>query len=239
MLAFRGVTPPLIAQLSDPHIRLDDEATHRALAAAVDRVRALRPLPDAVLVTGDVSDAGDPAEHALAAELWARLELPVHVVAGNHDRLAERTQFAVAAGAVRLVGCDTSVHGRDDGSLDVEWLAERLAEETATPTIVAMHHPPLDIGLPWLDEIGLPRADRDALAELLRRSPQVKRVVAGHVHRALAGTLGGVGVVTCASTNIQAALDFQTTEMALADEPPSILVHALLGDEIVTHVQPV
>ena len=73
-----------------------------------------------------------------------------------------------------------------------------------------MHHPPLDIGLPWLDEIGLPRADRDALAALLRRSPQVKRVVAGHVHRALAATVGGVGVVTCASTNIQAALDFET-----------------------------
>ena len=231
--------PLLIAQLSDPHIRLHDEATHRALSAAVDRVLALRPRPAAVLVTGDVSDAGDPAEHALAAELWGRLEMPVHVVAGNHDVLAERTQFAVEAGALRLVGCDTSVHGRDDGSLDVAWLAERLAEDTTTPTIVAMHHPPVDIGLPWLDEIGLPRADREALATLLRESPQVKRVVAGHVHRALATTLGGVGVVTCASTNIQAALDFEIPDMALADEPPSILVHALLGDEIVTHVQPV
>ena len=181
------MTPPLIAQLSDPHIRLDDEATHHALSAAVDRVLALRPLPDAVLLTGDVANSGDPAEHALAAELMARLTMPIHVVAGNHDLLAERTQFAVEAGGLRIVGCDTSVHGRDDGSLDVDWLEQRLAEETATPTIVAMHHPPLDIGLPWLDEIGLPRADRDALAALLRRSPQVKRVVAGHVHRALVG----------------------------------------------------
>jgi 3',5'-cyclic AMP phosphodiesterase CpdA len=229
----------VIAQLSDPHIRLDDEATHRALGAAVDRVLALRPLPAAVLVTGDVSNHGDPAEHALAASLWGRLDLPVHVVAGNHDLLPERTRFAVEAGGVRLIGCDTSIHGRDDGSLDVEWLAERLAEDERTPTIVAMHHPPVEIGLPWLDEIGLPRADREALAALLRRSPQVKRVVAGHVHRALATTLGGVGVVTCASTNIQAALDFETPEMALASEPPSILVHVPLGGEIVTHVQPV
>ena len=102
-----------------------------------------------------------------------------------------------------------------------------------------MHHPPFDVGLPWLDEIGLSRADRDALAELLARSPQVKRVVAGHVHRAIAATVGGVGAVTCASTNIQAALDFTTTEMALADEAPSFLVHVLLGEEIVTHVHPV
>jgi hypothetical protein len=48
-----------------------------------------------------------------------------------------------------------------------------------------------------------------------------------------------VGAVTCASTNIQAALDFATREMALADEPPSLLVHVLLGEELVTHVQPV
>ena len=63
--------------------------------------------------------------------------------------------------------------------------------------------------------------------------------MAGHVHRAIAATVGGVGVVTCASTNIQSALDFETAEMALTSEPPSILVHVLLGDQIVTHVQPV
>ena len=236
-LAFRRVT--LIAQLSDPHLRLDDPVTHRALVAAVERVLALRPAPAAVLVTGDISDAGDPAEHALADELLAPLDVPILRVAGNHDLLPERTEFAVKAGGMRIVGCDTSVHGRDDGALDVDALAARLDEDRETPTIVAMHHPPVDIGLPWLDEIGLPRADREALAELLSRSPQVKRVVAGHVHRALAATLGGVGVVTCASTNIQAALDFETAEMALASEPPSILVHVLLGQEIVTHVQPV
>jgi Icc protein len=233
------VTPPLIAQLSDPHLRLDDAVTHAALAAAVSRVLALKPLPSAVLVTGDIANSGDPREHELAAELLGRLPMPVHLVAGNHDLFAERTRYVVEAGGVRLVVCDTSIAGRDDGTLELGWLAERLAEDAATPTIVAMHHPPLDIGLPWLDEIGLPRTDREALAGLLRGAPQVKRVVAGHVHRAIAGTVGGVGVVTCASTNIQSALDFSTPEMALTTEPPSILVHALLGEEIVTHVQPI
>jgi hypothetical protein len=55
----------------------------------------------------------------------------------------------------------------------------------------------------------------------------------------MSATLGGCGVVTCTSTNVQAGLDFVTTEFLLTQEPPSILIHALIGDEIVTHVQPI
>jgi hypothetical protein len=103
-----------------------------------------------------------------------------------------------------------------------------------------MHHPPVLIGLPWLDAIALRAEDREALAALLARSPQVMRVVAGHVHRASFGILAGCPVGPRASTNIQAALDFSVPEMALAAEPPSMLVHALLDSgELVSHVHPI
>ena len=232
----------LLAQISDPHIRLDgpaDENSGPALAAAVDRVLALDQQPDAVIVTGDIANSGDPREHELARELLAPLSMPIHLVAGNHDLFPERTRYAVAVGGLRLVTCDTSIHGRDDGALDVDWLTAQLDEDRETPTIVAMHHPPILVGLPWLDEIGIPEADRSALAELLARSPQVKRVAAGHVHRTITATLGGCGVVTCASTNIASRLNFAAGGMALVREPPSILIHALLGDTLITHAQPI
>ena len=138
---------------------------------------------------------------------------------------------------LRIVACNTAQPGRDDGALDVEWLRAQLVPDV--PTVIAMHHPPIDIGITFADEIGLPAADTEALAELLRRSPQVKGVVAGHVHRTVAGTLGGCPVLTCTSTNIQAELDFTTPDMLLTREPPSILVHAWLGAHLVTHVHPV
>jgi 3',5'-cyclic AMP phosphodiesterase CpdA len=164
--------------------------------------------------------------------------MPVHRLAGNHDLFGERTRYAVDAKGVRIVACDTSIPGRDDGTLELDWLAERLAEDRDTPTIVAMHHPPLPTGLAWLDEIGLPSEDRSALSELLAAAPNVRRVVAGHVHRVIHDTLGGCGVITCASTNIQSGLDFIATEMVLTSEPPSLLVHALLDSgDLVTHVQ--
>jgi 3',5'-cyclic-AMP phosphodiesterase len=229
----------VLVQISDPHLRTDDEVSIAALAAAVVRVRALPDQPDAVLLTGDIADTGAEAEYALARELLAPLNRPVHLIAGNHDRMPERTQYAVRCGDLRLVACDTSVPGQDSGRLDVEWLAERLAENPRAPTIVAMHHHPGPIGIPFADEIGLPGADHDALADLLRRSPHVLGVVAGHVHRVSMTKLGGCPVVTCTSTNIQAMLDFNTPGMQLTREPPSVLVHVLVGDELVTHLQPI
>jgi len=232
------VPPILIAQLSDPHLRLDDDASQPALAKGVERVLMLRPAPLAVLVTGDIANSGDPAEHARASELLAPLQAPVYTAAGNHDVLGVRHEYVKQAGPLRVIVCDTSQPGRDDGSLDLEWLQAQL--EPDTPTIIAMHHPPILMGLPWLDEIGLPDDQRQQLGDLLQANPQIKRVVAGHVHRASANTLGGCGVVTCASTNIASELDFAISEMKLANEPPSLLVHVLLDSgDLITHVQPI
>src|SRR4051794_28180001 len=229
----------MLVQLSDFHLGTDGAAG--ALAEAVQRVRALRNRPAAVLVSGDVAEHGAEEEYALARELLAPLGVPVHLLAGNHDRFPERTEYAVRCGELRLVVCDTSIPGRDEGSLDVAGLEARLAENPQAPAIVAMHHPPVPIGIPFADRIGLPPADRAALAALLQRSPQVRRVVAGHVHRTVFTSLGGVPVVTCTSTSrdLQAVLELGGTTMEVTREPPSFLVHTLVEGELVTHVQPV
>jgi 3',5'-cyclic-AMP phosphodiesterase len=240
----------MIAQLSDPHVRIPEEHDSAdALARAVAAVLELEPLPDAVLVTGDLAEHADPAEYARVRELLEPLTMPVHVLPGNHDDpLAMREHFPLAGdgryqyaahcGPLRLVACDTSRRGRDDGDLDLDWLEAQLAADDA-PTIVAMHHPPLLTGIGGLDAIGLPPAQREALAALLERSPHVRRVAAGHVHRTAFAWLGGCGVVTCASTNLQTRLQIRDEGYELGDDPPAFLVHALLDGELTSHVQPI
>jgi Icc protein len=227
----------MLAQLSDPHVHDDDSAA--ALAAAVRSVLDVRPLPDAVRVSGDLAEHGTAAEYERVRELLAPLPMPVHALPGNHDdRETLRAYFGgtvtAEVGGLRLIACDTTQPGRDDGSLDVEWLAARLAESDA-PTIVAMHHPPVPIGIPALDRIGLPEADRAALAGLLARSPHVCRVIAGHVHRTVFAVLGGCGVVACPSTHRQARLAIGAAELVMVDEPPAFAVHTAA----VSHIQPV
>jgi Icc protein len=176
------------------------------------------------------------------------------VLAGNHDdRAALRGAFPVdgpggalyqyvtRCGPLRMVGCDTTQPGRDDGAFGddrLAWLEARLAEDRDTPTLVAMHHLPVPTGIPAMDAFGLPKADRAALGELIAAHRQVRRIVTGHVHRAVVGALGGCAVFACPGTHLEVALDLrEPTRLRIVPAPPAFAVHVALGGELVSHVQ--
>ena len=237
----------MLAQISDLHLDVDsdDRGAAAALEAAVAALLELRRAPDAVLVSGDLGERGGVAEYTLARELLAPLPMPVHLLAGNHDdgdALADvfgtPVRYTVEVGELALVGCDTTLPGRMEGSLDVGWLEAQLEATRGRPAVVAMHHPPVLTGIPVLDDIGLPAEHRAALGELLARFPNVRRVVAGHVHRTVFGVLGGCGVVTAPGTNLQARLEIGARAFDFRAEPPGFLLHVELGGELVSHLQP-
>jgi 3',5'-cyclic-AMP phosphodiesterase len=213
----------------------------------------LRPAPDAVLVSGDLAEHAADAEYDQLRELLAPLDVPIHVVAGNHDDRAalrryfdlpgvddEPVQYAAELGPLRLVVLDTTRPGEDPGALDEErlaWLDAELAAAPEAPTLLAMHHPPLVTGLPSLDAIGLPAEDRQALGAVVERHAQVRRLVAGHLHRAITAELAGRPVLAVPSTYMQARLDFVSEQLRTVPEPAGFAVHALLDGELISHVQ--
>jgi 3',5'-cyclic-AMP phosphodiesterase len=231
----------MLAQLSDPHIRLGDDAPDRALAVAVAAVAALDPAPDAVLVSGDLADTGDPREYARVRELLAPLPMPYHVLPGNHDNVPELekvfgpAEYAVDAGDLRLVAVDSTIPGPGDGRIPLDRLRAKL-DAGGKPTIVAMHHAPLVTGVAPMDALGVPREDREGLATLLLRHPEVKRVVTGHLHRTIVGAVGGVPIFTCPGVHLQLALDFKGGEIDTNDDPPGYALHFLLDGEVTSHV---
>ena len=221
----------------------------------MESVHALRPAPDAVLVTGDLTENAADADYAQARELLASLDAPLYVLPGNHDDApglrrhfdmpgpdGEPVHYAADLGPLRLVVVDSTRPGEDPGVLDEERLArldEELAAEAGVPTVIAMHHPPLVTGIPPLDEIGLPAEDRRALGQVVERHPQVRRIVAGHMHRAIAGELAGRPVVAAPSTYMQARLDFSSPQLELEPEPIGFAVHVLREGELISHIQTV
>jgi 3',5'-cyclic-AMP phosphodiesterase len=249
------IDPFLLLQLSDPHIGAtwaDGDPVAR-LAATVESVRRLPDRPDAVLMSGDLADNAADSEYELVRDLLAPLDAPLYVLPGNHDDrdalrrhfdlpglMGTPVQYAVDFGPLRLVVVDSTRPGEDRGELDADrlaWLDAELAVAPDQVTLIAMHHPPIWTGIPAWDEIGIPMADRIALGEVLARHPQVRRLVAGHVHRTIAAELAGRAVLTVPSTYVQARLEFNTDEIELVDEPPGFAVHALVGGELASYVQ--
>ena len=247
----------MLAQLSDSHLGAQWGGCDpvAALAAAVECVHALRPAPDAVLVTGDLTENAADAEYAQARELLASLDAPLYVLPGNHDDAAglrrhfdmpgvddEPVHYAADLGPLRLVVVDSTRPGENPGVLDEARLSRLDAElgaQPGVPTVIAMHHPPLVTGIPPLDEIGLPAEDRRALGAVVARHPQVRRIVGGHMHRTIAGDLAGRAVLAAPSTYMQARLDLSSAELQLVPDPIGFAVHVLRDGELISHIQAV
>ncbi len=245
--------PFLLVQLSDPHIGATwvECEPLAGLAAAVEAVGALRPTPGAVLISGDLADGGEDSEYAAIAALLAPLGVPVFVLAGNHDdRAALRRNFdlpgtgedtvyyAVDLGPFRLAMLDTKVPGKDGGHLDSEqlgWLEAELTREPDAPTVIALHHPPFATGLAPFDVIGLSPAATAAFAGVVSGHGNVRRIVAGHVHRAITSQVRGHPALTAPSTCAQAVLDFATQELVMNAQPIGFAVHAMVDGELVSH----
>ena len=233
----------MLVQISDCHVTREDEAAITALKDTIAGIAALPVAPAALLVSGDIVHERGPSDYELVRDLLATLGVPVYAIPGNHDNPALVYEAFGKPGdaevsGLRLVLCDTHLPGTDGGSLDVDDLARRLAGDDR-PTIVAMHHPPLRTGIPVLDRIVLPATERTALGELLAASPQVLRVVCGHVHRLTFETLGGCGVFTCPATHLQIEPVRGPEPFAWVPRGRGFAMHSWLGGALVTQVQPV
>jgi 3',5'-cyclic AMP phosphodiesterase CpdA len=253
----RDAAPYLLLQISDTHLGAEWEGVDpdESLLRAVEAILTLGDRPDALLVSGDLTQNGTPAEYARLRDLLAPLDLEPHVLPGNHDLRGplreafglpgegeEPASHVVDLGPLRLVCLDSIIPGAEAGALDegrVEWLEAALSQAPRKPTVIAMHHPPLRSEMPGFDRIALAAAGREALAGVLDRHPQVKRIVAGHVHRTIVAELAGRAVVTAPSTYLQAALDFSTEKITMAADPPGFAIHAFLDGTLATHIQPI
>lgn len=122
-------------------------------------------------------------------------------------------------------------------SLDrLAWLEDALSADPHTPTMLAMHHPPLVTHVPGLDALALAAGDRAALAEVVRGHPNVMLIIAGHVHRAISGELAGRRILSAPSTYIGFELDLTAAQIDDVPTPPGYVVHVLRDGELASHV---
>lgn len=239
----------LIAQLTDLHLRPPGMPAYRVSETnmmterAFDAVAALVPRPDVMLITGDMTDCGLDSEYELLRKLLTRLPMPVFMVPGNHDRRdnlkkifgdwptivadPDFVQFAIEDFPVRLIALDTVIPGESGGMLCERRLAflEQALAVSDRPSIIFMHHPPFDCGIVHMDRIRLIEG-AERLAEIVRKSGHVERILCGHHHRPIETLFGGTIASIAPSVTHQVAFDLRADhEGALTLEPPAFRLH--------------
>lgn len=220
----------LIVQLSDPHIREPQRLAYRRintadyLAKNINAINKLPQTPNAVVITGDLTDFGRPEEYQHLADLLKKLPMPVYLLPGNHDNHAELRkafpthtylgkssfiQYAVDIHDLHLIALDSTTHHESYGTLckqRLAWLEQALEESKHKPVIIALHHPPFDSLIGHMDKQGLLEG-RDAFEELVAQYPNVVRVIAGHVHRDIQTSFAGTIASTISSPAHSVYLD--------------------------------
>lgn len=251
-----------IIHLSDPHF-LAGGARHPGgadtdanFAKTLEAVRRVHPSPAAIVVTGDLTDLGEPDAYRrlrVALEpVGAALGCPVIWVAGNHDERPalraelldeEPTEEPVTGvwdlDGLRLIALDSSVPGWHHGDLDeaqLSWLREVLATPAPHGTLLALHHPPLPAHVPLFDILELRHQDEFAAAI---RGSDVRGILAGHLHYSSSGTFAGVPVSVASSTCYTMNVALPATEVNGMDAAQSFHLVHVYPDTITHTVVPV
>ena len=145
-----------LAQLSDTHLVADPAGMvwgHDSAANLASVVESFSRRPDAVVVTGDLSEDGSVEAYRRVQAITASLADEVHYVPGNHDDRANMAEVLGTGEVVRavalssdwtLVLLDSQWPGHDAGRIEVDSL-ESLDAALARSTnhvVVGLHHPP-------------------------------------------------------------------------------------------------
>ena len=239
----------LIAQISDLHIRpqgtrlYDHIDTNSLLARHVAFLNNLEERPDAIIITGDITNCGCPEEYTMARKILSCIDYPTFIIPGNHDNntnlldgLAEsfpylgkdpaHILYTVDDFPLRLVFLDSSVDGQLYGTLGqkkLAWLKETLEQQPHRQTLLFMHHHPLASGCLHMDNIRC--LDGELLLALLKNFPQVTRIFCGHTHRVIFQMIGGLLIGTAPSTAHQVPFHTKDPNGFYNLEPPSMLMH--------------
>jgi 3',5'-cyclic-AMP phosphodiesterase len=239
-----------VHRFADPDERLFGIPTRELFEDVLAHVERSGLRPDHVVVTGDQTHDELPETYAAVREELAPFLDRLWLLPGNHDDRTAlraafedripadgdgRVTFSFSAGDWLCLGLDTHLPGAVSGRLgaeQVDWIRAQLAERRPRAAVLFMHHPPVELGLAWLDRIGL--EDADLLQALLVDEPRVRLVCCGHVHHESSHRVGSAEVVTVPSTGLQFSPTADVAEYVTA--PPGYRLIELGDDGYSTSV---
>lgn len=249
-----------LLQITDTHVGragfenygIDPRARLEACVADINAHHADAAL---CLVTGDLVNDGSAEEYANLEPVLRALKMPFRVMPGNHDDRGNLRRFfpetPVDAGGFcqgsidvpggRLLMLDTLRLNKASGELceqRLAWLAAALAAANDA-VYIAMHHPPIAVGVEYMDAIGLVNSD-DFWKIVEPHRSRIKLIVFGHLHRPVSGEYRGIAFAGCPSTVHQVALELgpqKEFHLNFNQEPPCYAILEVTDEGCIVHQQ--
>lgn len=210
-----------LVQITDTHLGREPRPlrpgypdSDTQLERVLDEIGRRTPLPDLVLVTGDLAEDPETMTYKRLATRLASIGTRVAGIAGNHDEaVLAREAFAAAGlgfdveaviGRWLVVALDSAWPGHTEGLLSAAELARlesAIRRHRDHWVLVAVHHPPLPLGSRWLDALAL--SNGGEFLQTLHRYPRVRACVFGHAHQAFDRNLDGLRLLGTPSTCVQ------------------------------------
>jgi 3',5'-cyclic AMP phosphodiesterase CpdA len=217
--------------MSDLHLVREGELsltldTAERLEQAVEAVNARYGDADFCVLAGDLADVGEAAAYERLKRITERLSIPVFITLGNHDDRPTflevfGTEYAAETGKVdkvidikgyRVILLDSSEPGRVDGVLtegQIDWLRARLGEAAAMPVIVILHH---NANALHIESDNIRMLEEGPFLDALKTHPDIRQVIAGHVHLTSVATYRGIPFTTLAGGHYSVSFNVDQPE---------------------------
>jgi len=251
----------IIAQITDLHIGFDGEdnpcPNMARLKTVLKQIKNMTAQPDLLLITGDLVESGEDWAYELLRKQLAKVSVPYFMAMGNHDNrdaFAEIfpdsvfndgfLQYTIEDWPLRIIMLDTLEPERHGGSFcerRAKWLSKTLAEQPDRPTLIALHHPPIESGIPWMT------AQDDApwvmrLNQVIGAHDNVVHVISGHIHRTIFKRFAGTTLSVSRAVAPQVTLnlagldpDIPDDRVLLEDAAAGYCLHQWDGRHLTTH----
>jgi hypothetical protein len=189
----------------------------RAAHAAIDELQ--RWGAELLVIKGDLTAAGQPAEWRALASLLEEVTVPTMICPGNHETARHRGALDAhdtlidighpeAAALVqchdlpglRVVLADTTLPPTNRGRVaHVADQVTALAADGGLPTFVALHHQLLVLPVPTYWPPGVPRGEANRFVRQLQDARPASLITSGHTHRNRRRQIGSVVVTEVGS----------------------------------------
>lgn len=235
-----------IAQISDLHLvdsgelLYDERDTSVHFSHVTEELNRIKPAVDLVLMTGDLVDHPKIENYMQLKNIASRLQAPYYVLPGNHDDpqmminifkegghypdTGPTRQYAIECGNIQILMLN-SHHDHtelaDYNGEKVKWLKEAL-EKCQKPTMLAIHHPPMITGIPYVDMAG---DWFKPIADLINEHSHVELIICGHAHCDLVGMISGVPVYMMSSQAhlLECARDMDVAPSFIRQSAPAVI----------------